>query len=228
MLDKTKTDPILGRKVNAYLKEKGVQTPFSSYYEFDTEKKIVEVAGLFEEIIKILGLDLEDDSIQETPMRVGKMFVNELYWGLDFDNFPKITTVENKMKYNEMVIERNIKIFSNCEHHFITIDGICNIGYIPRNKVLGLSKLNRIVEYFARRPQIQERLGEQIYYALEYILETPDIAVTITANHYCVKSRGVGDVNSSTSTSKMGGIFLSNSNAKQEFLQFINEKVYIN
>lgn len=221
MLDKTKIDSELGHKVNNYLIEKGVQTPFADTYNFNDDEKIIEVAGLFAEIMKVLGLDLEDDSLHGTPKRIGKMFVEELYYGLDFDKFPKITTVENKMHYNEMVIEKDIKLFSNCEHHFVVIDGRVHIGYIPNRKVLGLSKLNRVVDYFARRPQIQERIGEQIYYALQYILETDDIAIVIEADHYCVKSRGINDINSRTTTSKMGGIFMNNNNARQEFLSLI-------
>lgn len=218
MLNKEKTDAILGHKINEYLIKKGVQTPFADTYNFNNEEKIIEVAGLFAEIMKVLGLDLNDDSLSGTPTRVGKMFVEELYYGLDFDNFPKITTVENKMGYHDMVIEKHIKMYSSCEHHFVVIDGKVHIGYIPKDKVLGLSKLNRIVDYFARRPQIQERIGEQIYYALQYILGTDDIAVVIDAEHYCVKSRGINDINSSTTTSKMGGVFMSNNNARQEFL----------
>lgn len=221
MLNKDKTDPILGHEVNKYLTLKGVQTPYASIYNFNNEEKIIEVAGLFEEIMKVLGLDLTNDSLKGTPKRIGEMFINELYYGLDFDNFPKITTVENEFKYNDMVIIKNIQLYSQCEHHFLVIDGRVHIGYIPHKKVIGLSKENRIVDYFARRPQIQERIGEQIYYALEYILDTPDIAVVIEADHYCVKSRGANDLNSKTTTSKMGGVFMSNNNARQEFLSLI-------
>jgi|TARA_R110002074_G_scaffold334242_2_gene504496 GTP cyclohydrolase I len=154
-----------------------------------------------------LGLDLSDDSLTDTPKRVAKMYVNEIFWGLDYDAFPKCTTVNNKMHYDEMVVERNINVQSNCEHHFVVIDGLATVAYIPNERVLGLSKINRIVEYFSKRPQIQERLTEQIYYALQYILGTDNIAVLIDAQHYCVKSRGVEDVGSSTITSKLGGGF---------------------
>ena len=221
MLDKSKIDSELGHKVNQYLIEKGVQTPFASTYNFNNDQKIIEVAGLFEEIMKVLGLDLQDDSLRGTPKRIGKMFIEETFYGLDYDNFPKITTVENKMKYNKMVIEKNITLFGQCEHHFAQIYGKVHIGYIPNKKVLGLSKLNRVVDYFARRPQIQERLGAQIFYALEYILETSNIALVIEADHFCVKSRGVNDPNSSTTTSEMGGIFMESENARQEFLHLI-------
>ena len=173
--------------------------------------------------MSILGLDLTDDSLIETPKRVAKMYVNEIFWGLDFDAFPKCTTVENKMNYDEMVVERNVNVQSNCEHHFVIIDGLATVGYIPKDKVLGLSKINRIVEYFSKRPQIQERLTEQVYYALQYILGTDDIAVVIDAQHYCVKSRGVEDVGSSTVTSKLGGCFRTNPEVRTEFMSIVNK-----
>jgi len=221
MLDKTKTDGILGKKVNKYLLEKGVETPLINNWHFSTDEyKIEQISKSFENIMHELGLDLGDDSLIGTPDRVGKMFVNELFWGLDYENFPKITTVENKMNYDEMIIEKNIKSYSACEHHFVIIDGFAHIAYIPNKVVLGLSKMNRIVEYFSRRPQIQERLVEQIYYAMEYILGTEDIAVMIDAEHYCVKSRGVNDTNSNTITSKLGGIF-KKQEVRNEFLSLI-------
>ena len=185
-MNKDKTDPELGKKVNDYLKKVGVQTPTVKSDLTDNEK-IDEIQKKFTEIMDILGLDLSDDSLCDTPSRVAKMYVKEIFYGLDYKNFPKCTAVDNKMNYDELVIERNINTQSNCEHHFIVIDGLTHIGYIPRGKVLGLSKLNRIVEYFAKRPQIQERLTEQIYYALQYILETDDIAVVTAGKHYCVK-----------------------------------------
>ena len=216
-MNKDKTDPELGKKVNDYLKKVGVQTPTVKSDLTDNEK-IDEIQKKFTEIMDILGLDLSDDSLCDTPSRVAKMYVKEIFYGLDYKNFPKCTAVDNKMNYDELVIERNINTQSNCEHHFIVIDGLTHIGYIPRGKVLGLSKLNRIVEYFAKRPQIQERLTEQIYYALQYILETDDIAVVTAGKHYCVKSRGVQDVLSDTVTSKMGGRFRSDLNLRKEFL----------
>ena len=172
--------------------------------------------------MRILGLDLSDESLIETPKRVAKMYVNEIFWGLDYEAFPKCTTVDNKMKYDEMVIERNVNVQSNCEHHFVVIDGLATVGYIPNQKVLGLSKINRIVEYFSKRPQIQERLTEQIYHALQYILETDNVAVVINAQHYCVKSRGVEDVGSSTVTSKLGGCFKVDPSVRAEFMNIVN------
>jgi GTP cyclohydrolase I len=188
------------------------------------KEKITEIQKHFEYIMLVLGLDLKDDSLKETPNRVAKMFVNEIFWGLDPEAFPKCTTVDNKMKYDEMVIERNINVQSNCEHHFVVIDGKATVAYIPKEKVLGLSKINRVVEYFSKRPQIQERLTEQIYHALQYILGTDDIAVLIDAQHYCVKSRGVEDVGSSTITSKLGGEFKSDQAVRAEFMNLVNKR----
>lgn len=213
-----KTDPELGRRVHDYLTSLGIQTPMV-YTGLSREDKIDIIETKFSDIMNTLGLDLSDDSLRDTPKRVAKMFTNEIFWGLDPDAFPKCTTVDNKMNYDEMVIERNVNVQSNCEHHFVIIDGYATVGYIPNKKVLGLSKINRIVEYFSKRPQIQERLTEQIFHALCYILETDNVAVMIDAQHYCVKSRGVEDVNSRTVTSKLGGAFKDKDNtARHEFL----------
>ncbi|MGV3524043.1 MAG: GTP cyclohydrolase I FolE [Candidatus Sericytochromatia bacterium] len=219
-LNPQKVDPELGQRVLKYLTEKGVHTPQVENGLSEGEK-IAQIKTAFTTIMQTLGLDLNDDSLSESPDRVAKMYVKEMYWGLDPNYFPKITTVSNKMGYDEMVVEKNIQVQSNCEHHFVIIDGYAHIAYIPRQKVLGLSKLNRVTEYFARRPQIQERLTEQIYWTLEHILETPDIAVMINAKHYCVKARGIEDVNSETVTSKLGGCFRSDPSTRQEFLQHV-------
>lgn len=221
--NKTKADPDLGAKVHAHLLLMGVETPRRDN-GIDRKLKITMIEERFSSIMQILGLDLNDDSLRETPNRVAKMYINEIFWGLDYDAFPKCTTVDNKMKYDEMVVERNINVQSNCEHHFVVIDGKATVAYIPRDKVLGLSKINRVVEYFAKRPQIQERLTEQIYYALQYILETDDIAVVIDAQHYCVKSRGVEDVGSSTITSKLGGEFKTDPAVRAEFMNLVNKQ----
>ena len=151
------------------------------------------------------------------------MYVNEIFWGLDYASFPKCTTVQNKMQYNEMVVERNVNVQSNCEHHFVIIDGLATVAYVPKDKVLGLSKINRIVEYFSKRPQIQERLTEQVFHTLQFILGTEDVAVMIDAQHYCVKSRGVEDVGSSTVTSKLGGGFKTDAAARNEFYQIARQ-----
>jgi GTP cyclohydrolase I len=200
----------------------GVETP-TFQTTLDRKDKIAEIEKSFSHIMQVLGLDLADDSLMDTPKRVAKMYVNEIFWGLDYDAFPKCTTVDNKMKYDEMVVERSINVQSNCEHHFVVIDGLATVGYIPNQKVLGLSKINRIVEYFSKRPQIQERLTEQIYYALQFILETDNIAVVIDAQHYCVKSRGVEDVGSSTVTSKLGGCFKNEPAVRAEFMNIVNK-----
>lgn len=221
--NKVKTDPDLGLKVHQHLVSKGIETPGVSINQtMDRKEKIEKIENHFSEIMRILGLDLTDDSLIETPKRVAKMFVNETLWGLDVTAFPKCTAVDNKMKYDEMVIEKDITVMSQCEHHFVTIDGLATVAYVPKQKVLGLSKLNRIVEYFSRRPQIQERLTEQIYYALSYILETDNVAVMVHAKHYCVLSRGVEDENSYTITSKLGGNFKTDPQLRSEFLQIAN------
>jgi len=215
--NKTKTDPELGLKVHEHLVKMGVETPYEDN-GIDRKIKIELIEKAFHTIMRTLGLNLSDDSLMETPNRVAKMYVNEIFWGLDYDAFPKCTTVDNKMKYNEMVCERNINVQSNCEHHFVVIDGLATVAYVPKDKVLGLSKINRIVEYFSKRPQIQERLTEQVFHTLQYILGTEDVAVMIDAQHYCVKSRGVEDTGSSTVTVRLGGGFKDDPAARNEFL----------
>ena len=226
--NKTKCDPELGQQVHAHLVKMGVETPMAPLgndeHDLDRKDKIERIEKYFTLIMATLGLDLADDSLTETPKRVAKMYVNEIFWGLDYDAFPKCTTVNNKMKYDEMVVERNVNVQSNCEHHFVIIDGVATIAYIPNEKVLGLSKINRIVEYFSKRPQIQERLTEQVYYALQYILDTDNIGVVIHAQHFCVKSRGVEDTGSSTVTSKLGGVFKSDPNVRTEFMRLVSVK----
>ena len=218
--NKTKTDPELGLRVHEHLVKMGVETP-SVPNDLDRKDKISLIETNFKRIMEVLGLDLSDDSLAETPNRVAKMYVNEIFWGLDYEAFPKCTTVDNKMRYDEMVIERNINVQSNCEHHFVIIDGLATVAYIPKDKVLGLSKINRIVEYFSKRPQIQERLTEQVYYALQYILDTDNVAVVINAQHYCVRSRGVEDTGSSTMTSKLGGCFKTDPSVRAEFMSLV-------
>lgn len=223
-LQKGKTDPVLGLKVEEYLKSKGVHTPtIAEALDQKDEQKIKKIEKHFASIMDILGLDRQDDSLEETPMRVSKMYVNEIFWGLKPENFPKCTVIENKMGNDEMVIEKDITLMSNCEHHFVTIDGKAHVAYIPKKKVLGLSKMNRIVEYFARRPQVQERIAEQVYHALSFILETEDVAVVIEGVHYCVKSRGVEDHSSYTMTAKLGGCFKSEPDCRAEFMSLIRK-----
>jgi GTP cyclohydrolase I len=218
--NKTKCCPELGKAVHEHLVKMGVETPLTDQFgKIDRKEKIDLINEHFKSIMFVLGIDLEDDSLSGTPNRVAKMYVNEIFYGLDYEAFPKCTTVDNKMKYDEMVVERNINVQSNCEHHFVVIDGLATVAYVPNTKVLGLSKINRIVEYFSKRPQIQERLTEQIFHALQYILDTENVAVMIDAQHFCVKSRGIEDVGSSTVTSKLGGGFKTDAAARAEFYQ---------
>ena len=224
-LQKNKCDAELGARVEQYLRSKGVHTPtVESALNVESNIKIQGIEQNFTNIMLLLGLDLNDDSLMDTPKRVAKMFVNEIYWGLQTDNFPKCTVIDNKMGYDEMVIEKDITLMTNCEHHFVVIDAKAHVAYIPKDKVLGLSKLNRIVEYFARRPQVQERIAEQIYHALSFILGTDDVAVVIEGTHYCVRSRGVEDYNSYTLTSKLGGCFKTEPDCRAEFMSCINAK----
>ena len=218
--NKTKCDPKLGLEIHNHLVTMGVETPQVPNSLSRTDK-IGIIEENFKIIMKTLGLDLSDDSLMDTPKRVAKMYVNEIFWGLDYEAFPKCTTVNNKMQYDEMVIEKNINVQSNCEHHLVVIDGFATVAYIPSDTVLGLSKINRVVEYFSKRPQIQERLTEQVYHALQYILNTDNIAVVIDAQHFCVKSRGVEDVGSRTITSKVGGVFKTDPMVRSEFMSIV-------
>jgi len=221
-LNKTKCDPELGLKVHEHLVSRGVETPTTGRLTLESRQvKIAKIESKFRDIMEIMGLDLSDDSLADTPKRVAKMWIQETMWGLEAETFPKCTTVQNKMAYDEMVVERNITVQSNCEHHFLPIIGKAFIAYIPNEKVLGLSKMPRIVEYFARRPQIQERLTEQVYFALQYILETDNIAVVIVADHMCVSTRGVEDISSDTATSKLGGVFKTDPTVRAEFFNHV-------
>lgn len=186
----------------------------------DTEKK-KRIAFLFEEIMDVLGLDLTDDSLKGTPDRVAKMYVEEIFSGLNPANKPKIALFDNKYQYNQMLVEKNITFYSNCEHHFVPIIGKAHVAYISSGKVIGLSKLNRIVQYFAKRPQVQERLTNQIANELKTVLETEDVAVIIDAKHLCVSSRGIKDDTSATVTTYYGGAF-NNPQKINELLNYIN------
>lgn len=186
----------------------GVDTPMTpdAFLISDEEKK-QKIAGLFKEIMKTMGLDLTDDSLKGTPNRVAKMYIDEIFSGLNPVNKPKIALFDNKYQYNQMLIEKDITFYSNCEHHFVPIIGKAHVAYISSGKVIGLSKLNRIVQYYAKRPQVQERLTNQIATYLQEILNTKDVAVIIDAKHLCVSSRGIKDDSSSTVTCYYGGIF---------------------
>jgi GTP cyclohydrolase I len=204
--------------VQQALIERKLETPLIET-NMSNEEKYDRIRGHFSEIVALLGLDLTDDSLAETPHRIAKMYVDEIFSGLDYNNFPKISVIENKMQVDEMVKVEDIGLISTCEHHFVTIDGRATVAYIPKNKIIGLSKINRIVGFFAQRPQVQERLTQQVLLTLQTLLETEDVAITIKATHYCVKSRGIKDVNSATTTTALGGAFKSHIHTRAEFLK---------
>jgi len=189
-------------------------------FHLSDKEKMSLIAGYFEKIMDILGLDLTDDSLRGTPGRVAKMYVKEIFGGLNPANKPQVALFDNKYRYNQMLVEKNITLYSNCEHHFVPIIGKAHIAYISTGKVIGLSKLNRIVQYYAQRPQVQERLTMQIANELKAVLETGDVAVVIDAVHLCVASRGVKDISSSTVTAEYSGVFLEK-DRKEEFLRYI-------
>lgn len=197
--------------------KKGLETPMIES-ALSEDQKYNRIKGLMSEVLDTLGLDLTDDSLAETPHRISKMYVNEIFSGLDYRKFPRLALIENKMGADEMVKIRNIDLTSTCEHHFVTIDGVAKVAYIPGDKIIGLSKINRVVRFFGQRPQVQERLTRQILVALQALLETDDVAVSIDATHFCVKSRGVQDTNSQTSTTALGGCFKENIHTRAEFL----------
>ena len=201
----------------------GLETPMKpdAFKLSDTEKK-EKIALLFEEIMEVMGLDLTDDSLKGTPKRVAKMYIDEIFSGLNPANKPKVALFDNKYQYNQMLVEKNITFYSNCEHHFVPIIGKAHVAYISSGKVIGLSKLNRIVQYYAKRPQVQERLTNQIAEDLKAILGTEDVAVIIDAKHLCVSSRGVKDDTSSTVTSYFGGKF----NTQEKIVELQNTLNY--
>ncbi len=188
------------------------------------EEKMLLIEDKFRDIMNVLGLDLTDDSLRGTPHRVAKMFVKEIFSGLNPENKPNISVFENKFRYGEMLVEKNINLNSTCEHHFLPIVGKAHVAYVSSGEVIGLSKINRVVDYFARRPQVQERLTVQIANELKRILKTEDIAVVIDARHLCVSSRGIQDEGSSTITAEYGGVF-KNQNRKDEFLKYLSLNV---
>jgi GTP cyclohydrolase I len=192
-------------------------------FDLDDELKIELIQKHFKEIMQILGLDLSDDSLNGTPERVAKMYVKEIFSGLNPKNKPDVKLFDNKYKYNQMLVEKDITIYSNCEHHFVPIIGKVHVAYISSGKVIGLSKINRIVQYFAKRPQVQERLTMQIGNELKDLLQTKDVAVIVDAEHLCVSSRGIEDTSSSTVTSFYSGEF-EGSDSKKEFLTYVYNK----
>ncbi|MBW3138612.1 GTP cyclohydrolase I FolE [Ferrimonas balearica] len=197
---------------------RGLETPLVDS-ELNNEQKYARIKGLMAEVMGTLGLDLRDDSLRETPHRIAKMYVEEIFAGLDYEQFPKLCVIDNKMGVDEMVKVKEISLVSTCEHHFVTIDGTATVAYIPDTKVIGLSKINRIVQFFGRRPQVQERLTQQVLVALQTLLGTNNVAVSIQATHYCVKARGVMDASSYTETTALGGVFKTKAATRAEFLR---------
>lgn len=201
-----------------------IETPLrADAFSMEDEVKIEKIEGHFREIMNILGLDLTDDSLNGTPHRVAKMYVKEVFAGLNPKNRPVPRLFENKYHYDQMLVEKEITFYSHCEHHFVPIYGKAHVAYFSTGKVIGLSKINRIVQYFAKRPQVQERFTVQIGKEMERVLQTPDVGVVIDANHMCVASRGVGDTNSKTGTAYFSGKF-KEQNVKKEFLNYINSR----
>lgn len=201
------------------------ETPMrSDAFDMSDEEKITKIESHFREIMTILGLDLTDDSLNGTPHRVAKMYVKEVFSGLNPKNRPHAKLFENKYNYDQMLVEKDITFYSHCEHHFVPIYGKAHVAYFSSGKVIGLSKINRIVQYFSKRPQVQERLTMQIGKEMQRALKTDHIAVVIDANHMCVASRGVGDTNSKTGTAFFSGKFKEDENVKREFLNYINSK----
>jgi GTP cyclohydrolase I len=189
-------------------------------FDLSDKEKIAKIEASVKDILHTLGMDLTDDSIQGTPKRVAKAFINEMFMGLDPKNKPKASTFDNNYNYGEMLVEKNIVVYSTCEHHLLPIIGRAHVAYISDGKVIGLSKMNRIVEYFSKRPQVQERLTMQIVQAMQEALGTQDVACVIDAKHLCVNSRGIKDIESSTVTSEFGGKF-KEKETKKEFLQYL-------
>ena len=198
-----------------------LETPLrSDAFELTDEEKISRIQDNVTDILQTLGMDLTDDSLKGTPKRVAKMFVKELFGGLNPDRRPGLSTFENKYKYNEMLVEKNITLYSTCEHHLLPIVGKAHVAYISNGNVVGLSKMNRIVDYYAKRPQVQERLTRQIVNELQGVLNTDNVACVIDAKHLCVNSRGIRDISSSTVTGGFGGVF-KEEHRKNEFLKYI-------
>ena len=201
-----------------------LRTPLrADAFDLSEEEKITAIAGHFREIMQVLGLDLTDDSLNGTPRRVAKMYVNEWFRGLNPDHRPDVRLFENRYQYQNLLVERDITLFSCCEHHFVPIIGKAHVAYLPGEHVVGLSKLNRVVQYFARRPQVQERLTRQIAEELKTTLRTDSVAVLIEADHLCVMSRGVNDTSSSTITAEYGGAFSEDEGLRREFLRLIGK-----
>lgn len=199
-----------------------VETPMrADAFELSEEEKIIMIEEKFAEIMHVLGLDLKDDSLKGTPRRVAKMYVKEIFGGLNPEKAPKNSNFENKYNYTEMLVEKDITVYSTCEHHFLPIVGKAHVAYFSNGNVIGLSKMNRVVDYYAKRPQVQERMNIQIVRHLQKLLGTDDVACVIDAKHLCVNSRGIRDIQSSTVTGEFGGKF-KEAEVKQEFLNYLS------
>jgi GTP cyclohydrolase I len=219
--EKLAVDNLLIEEMGDQHKASSVETPLrADAFDKTDEEKIAAIEPHFKAIMEILGMDLRDDSLRGTPLRVAKMYVKELFQGLNPANMPSMTLFDNKFQYNEMLVEKNINFYTNCEHHFVPFFGKAHVAYISSGKVIGLSKLNRLVEYFSKRPQVQERLTMQVGKALQTVLQTQDVAIMMDAKHLCVSSRGVKDDSSNTITSFFGGKFQEEA-TKMEFLKYV-------
>ncbi|BAC24463.1 folE [Wigglesworthia glossinidia endosymbiont of Glossina brevipalpis] len=202
---------------NALL-NKGIETPFKKIYE-KNKPDIHKISKYIKKIMDLLNLDLNNDSLSKTPNRIAYMYIEEIFSGLNYNNFPKITLIKNTSKINDLITVNNIVLNSTCEHHFLIFEGKAIVSYIPDKILIGLSKINRIVDFFSKRPQIQERLTNQILVAIQILLDTKNVAVAIKAKHLCVKARGIKDSHSKTLTLSLGGVFKSKQNIKKEFLK---------
>lgn len=222
--EKLAVDNLLIEEMGDQHKASSVETPLrADAFDKTDEEKIAAIEPHFKAIMEILGMDLRDDSLRGTPLRVAKMYVKELFQGLNPANMPSMTLFDNKFQYNEMLVEKNINFYTNCEHHFVPFFGKAHVAYISSGKVIGLSKLNRLVEYFSKRPQVQERLTMQVGKALQTVLQTQDVAIMMDAKHLCVSSRGVKDDSSNTITTFFGGKF-QEEQTKMEFLKYVEIK----
>ena len=219
--EKLAVDNLLIEEMGDQHKASSVETPLrADAFDATDDEKIAAIEPHFKAIMEILGMDLRDDSLRGTPLRVAKMYVKELFQGLNPANMPSMTLFDNKFQYNEMLVEKNINFYTNCEHHFVPFFGKAHVAYISSGKVIGLSKLNRLVEYFSKRPQVQERLTMQVGKALQTVLQTQDVAIMMDAKHLCVSSRGVKDDSSNTITTFFGGKF-QEEQTKMEFLKYV-------
>ena len=216
----TTNDEFLDEMGDNHIPSKAINPIRNDAFDLSDEQKIEAIKKDVESILLTLGMDLTDDSLKGTPNRVAKMFVKEIFGGLNPNKKPSSSTFENQYRYGEMLVEKNITLYSTCEHHLLPIIGRAHVAYISNGKVIGLSKMNRIVDYFAKRPQVQERLTMQIVQELQKVLNTDDVACVIDAKHLCVNSRGIRDIESSTVTAEYGGQF-KNELKRREFLEYI-------